>query len=663
MSTAAAASSAGSRAARAPKRLVLSLGVLALWIIGYLLLNGRQVLPLGATETTGLHRSLNHVSSSIGDNRNSSPFFVYGFNYIQIWMSHFVDFVMGAIADPSFDRPAPLVGWLGVIMLAALFTWYTAGWKHCLLAVAGFLFVGFQGLWTESMETLALTLAAVVIAVVIGVPLGILIGMSRTASRIVTPVLDFMQIMPTFVYLAPLTLIFLIGSASATIVVLIYALPPVIRITGHGIRSVSETTVEASDSLGATRMQTLRKVMIPMARRTIVMGINQTIMAALAMATIAALISAPGLGESVLNALQSLDVGTAFNSGLAIVVLAIVLDRTTTAVSERATAEGSGHRFDMRTRRLIAAGIAVVTLFVLYLSYTYVWASSFPSRINIGPKIISGTTAFSTWVQDNLAGVTNALKNFVTAVLLNPLQSFLTDSPFWLVILALAALSFVLAGRWAAVSTVICLALIAWVGLWQDSMATLAATLVATVLTMIFALLIGIGMGRSPMVDRIMRPILDAAQVMPAFVYLVPLLVLFSPSRFTAIVAAMVYAVPAAAKVVADGIKAVPETTIEAATSTGATTRQIIQDVQLPMAAKSLALAVNQGLIYVLAMVVVGGMVGAGGLGYQVVNGLVQSEFVGKGLAAGFAIVLLGLMLDRVSQAIAGRVDPSRSSS
>ena len=159
--------------------------------------------------------------------------------------------------------------------------------------------------------------------------------MSDGFNRFITPVLDFMQILPTFVYLAPLTLVFLIGPAAAMIATLIYAAPPVIRLTAHGIRAVPAETREAVESLGATRSQALCGALLPMAKRTIVLGINQTIMAALAMVTIAALIAAPGLGQVVIQALSTQDVGTAFNAGLAIVIMAIILDRTTTAASER----------------------------------------------------------------------------------------------------------------------------------------------------------------------------------------------------------------------------------------------------------------------------------------------------------------------------------------
>ena len=185
-------------------------------------------------------------------------------------------------------------------------------------------------------------------------------------------------------------------------------------------------------------------------------------------------------------------------------------------------------------------------------------------------------------------------------------------------------------------------------------MITLNMTLVATLLVMVLAIVIGVWMARSPRVDLVLRPLLDAGQTIPAFVYLIPVLALFGPTRFTAIVAGVVYAAPAAIKLVADGVKAVPSTTIEASRSTGTTAWQEITQVQLPMAKGSLVLAANQGLLYVLAMVVIGGLVGAGALGYDVVLGFSRSEEWGKGAAAGITIVLLGIMLDRIARATAG---------
>jgi len=640
----------------AVRRPAVIAGILAAWLVLFAVLRGQQTLTLAAADLTGLHRWFNDVNDSIGANRNSNPLFLYGFNEIRLAIDNLVTFIQSMISQPTGSRPVPQIGWLGVVALTGYVSWAVGNWRVALLAVAGFTFFGLQGLWQESMDTLALTLSAVLISLVIGIPLGVWAGISDRVNRILTPFLDFMQTMPTFVYLAPLTLFFLIGPASATIATLIYAAPPAIRITAHAIRSVPGTTVEAADSLGSTRRQTLTKVLLPMSKRTVVMGVNQTIMAALAMVTIAALIDAPGLGETVAQALQSLDVGTAFNAGLAIVVMAIVLDRVTTAASERGgAARRSGHQLPPRWRTLLLAAGAVVVAVMVWESHTYVWAAEFPGGGGTGSHIASAADSVTTWAQDDLSGVTNAIRNAVTNALLNPFQTLLTDSPWWLVGLVLVSVAAVLGGWGAGLTTGGCVGLLVGTGVWSDSMTTLASTVVATLLVMLLGVVVGVAMGRSPLADRLIRPVLDAAQVMPPFVYLVPFLALFGATRFTAIVAAVVYAAPVTMKIIADGIRAVPATTVEAATAAGSSTWQIITKVQLPMARGALTLATNQGLIYVLSMVVVGGLVGAGALGYDVVAGFSQGELYGKGLAAGLAIVLLGVMFDRITQAAARR--------
>ncbi|MFF4515074.1 ABC transporter permease [Streptomyces mirabilis] len=646
---------APAKGARKVSRPMMIGAILVVWLVLFVILRGKQTLSLAAADLTDLHRSINDFNDSIGANRNSNPLFLYFFNEIRLVIDNLVTFIQHLISQPSGGRPVPQVGWLGVVGIAGYVSWAVGNWRVALLAVAGFTFFGLQGLWQASMDTLALTLSAVFVALLFAIPLGVWAGLSDRFNRIMTPFLDFMQTMPTFVYLAPLTLFFLIGGASATIATVIYAAPPTIRITAHAIRNVSKTTVEAADSLGATRRQSLLKVLLPMSKRTVVMGVNQTIMAALAMVTIAALINAPGLGANVIQALQSLDVGTAFNAGLAIVVMAIVLDRVTTAASAREeNARRSKNTFVKWRRPLLGAG-AVVTAVLIYLSHTYLWAADFPGDGTIGSHIASAADTATNWAQDNLSGLTNTIRDIITNGLLNPFQTLLTDSPWWLVGAVLVALGVVFGGWKAGVTTAVCVGLLVGTGVWSDGMTTLASTLVATVLVMVLGIVFGVWMGRSMLVDRLIRPTLDAAQVMPPFVYLVPFLALFGATRFTAIVAAIVYGAPVTMKIIADGIRAVPETTVEAATSAGCNTWQIITKVQLPMSRSALTLATNQGLIYVLSMVVVGGLVGAGALGYDVVAGFSQGQLYGKGLAAGLAIVLLGVMFDRITQAAARR--------
>ena len=245
-------------------------------------------------------------------------------------------------ADPGRDRRLVAafegllagLGWPGVIALVGGLGLIFGGWRLALLASGASPASGLLGLWESAMATLAQMLAAVLISLLVGIPLGIIAGRSKRFAAAVSPVLDAMQIMPTLAYLGPMTLFFGIGAAPADIATLIYAMPPAIRITALGIRGVPQTTMEAAESMGSTRWQTLSKVQLPLARRTIGIGVNQTIMMALSMVVITALIGAPGLGVDVLRALAIGERGRAFQAGLAIVILAIVLDRLTERASE-----------------------------------------------------------------------------------------------------------------------------------------------------------------------------------------------------------------------------------------------------------------------------------------------------------------------------------------
>ena len=640
--------------ARLNRRWLIGLTI-GLWVVLFAVLRGRDTLDLQQADVTPLHTWLNSVNNAVGAGRDSNPVFLYFFNEIRLLINVVATFLQSLLSQPAGDRPLPVIGWFGVVALVGFVSWALGNWRVGLLAACGFFFLGLQGLWQPSMDTLALTLTAVLFSLLVGIPLGIWAGTSDRVNAFLTPVLDLMQTMPTFVYLAPLVLLFAIGPASATIATLIYAAPPVIRITAHGIRQVPRETIEAAESLGTTRSQMLVKVTLPVAKRTVVIGINQTIMAALSMVTLAALIDAPGLGRVVLEALNHLDIGAAFNGGLAIVIMAIVFDRVTTAASVRSDMARCHPPRHRRLHQLSLAAGAVVTAACVYLSYTFVWAAQFPSQLDLGTPTQRYTSYSVDWVQQHLGSSTNALKDAFTVHAFNPLQSLFTDSPWWLAAGAIIVLTGLIGSRRSAVTAAVTLGVIVATGLWSDAMTTLVATLIGTVAVLVIGVVVGVWMGRSAKVDRVIRPVLDAAQVMPAFVYLVPFVALFAASRFTGVIAAVVYASPVVIKIVADGISGVSATTMEAATAAGSSTWQLITKVQLPMSRTTLALATNQGLIYVLSMVVIGGLVGAGALGFDVVSGFRQDKWFGKGLAAGLAIVLLGIMLDSVTQAVSRR--------
>lgn len=633
----------------------IALVTLVVWVLGWLLFRGIATLELGGAELTGFQNWLNGIRDAFDSARQGSFFFEYIVGPISAVIDATVNFLRDLLSQPSFPRPVPEIGWLGVVALLTWVAYALAGLRSAVLVLVGLLLFGFLGYWPDSIDLLIVTFVAVVVCVIIGIPLGIWMARSPRATSIITPILDVMQTMPSFAYLAPLVLFFGIGPASAVVTTLIYALPPLARITAHGIRSVSPTTIEAVRSMGTSRWQMLRTVQLPMARRTIVVGLNQCTMAALSMATIAALINGPGLGQPVAKALQSLDIGSAFVSGIAIVIMAIVLDRTTTAASERAEVATRAGSENPKRRRIGLIVGGVVAIVCIYLSRLYLQLAEFPSEPNLGSPLAAGVGAFTDWLVSGISGFTGALADLITTVLLNPLQSLLADSPWWLMFVVVLALSYALGGWRPALTSVICMLIILGTGMWNESMKTLTTTLVATLAVIVIAMVVGVWMGRSRRADTVVRPFLDAFQTIPPFVYLVPALALFGPTRFTAIVAAVAFGVPVATKLIADGIRGVSPTSVEAARAAGTTAWQMISKVQLPMARAAVVLASNQGLLYVLSMVVIGGLVGGGGLGYYVVAGFSQSQLFGKGLAAGIAITALGVMLDRIAQYAAAR--------
>lgn len=222
-----------------------------------------------------------------------------------------------------------------VWMVTAIFVltgFWRVGWKFALFCLACCLVIDGTGFWPQTMVTLALIIAATVISLIIGLPLGIWVARNDRVAAVVRPTLDFMQTMPAFVYLIPAAMLFGLGRVPGVLATVIFAMPPVVRLTSLGIRQVNKEQVEAGVTFGCTPMQVLLKVQIPGALPSIMAGINQTIMMALSMVIIASMVGAGGLGNDVLASIQRLDIGLGFESGLAVVLLAIMLDRITETV-------------------------------------------------------------------------------------------------------------------------------------------------------------------------------------------------------------------------------------------------------------------------------------------------------------------------------------------
>ncbi|MGP3999937.1 ABC transporter permease subunit [Streptomyces sp. 8N706] len=596
---------------------------------------------------------LNSFNDWIIDNRETHPLFLYFLLHLSNTATASVDGVYQLLES---------AGWLGVTLGAALLAWKAGGLGRSGLRVAGtalgaFLLCGVLGMWEPAMLTLALMVVAVAVSAVVGLLLGLAAGLSDRFDRMLRPVLDTMQVLPAFAYLLPFVLIFGTGTPAALFSTVIYAAPPMARLTALGLRGAAPTVLEASASLGASRLQRLWTARLPLARKDMLLGLNQTIMMALSMVVIAALVGAGGLGEEVYQALSTVDVGKALAAGIPIVLIAIWLDRTTAAAgASLEVTERSSVRRLLRGRlawAVVAAG-TVAAVVAGKAAGSVAWPEAW--TYDISTPVNSFNSSVIAQMREGLPfiGGTEVWAGHFTEWMLNPLRDGLQALPWWLVLLLVAGFA-LLVGTWrTALTAVLAMGAIGVMGVWPKSLDTLAQVLAALVLTLVLGFATGILTARVGWVERALRPVLDAMQTMPQFVYLIPVVALFAVGRAAAIVAAVVYALPAVVRITSQGLRQVDPAAVEAARSLGASGRQQLWQVQLPLARPALLLAVNQGVVLVLAVVIVGGLVGGGALGYDVVFGLSRGD-LGVGLVAGAAIVCLGLMLDRVTQPTASK--------
>jgi glycine betaine/proline transport system permease protein len=570
--------------------------------------------------------------------------------------------------------------------------------------------MGMFGLWTESMQTLALMVTAVIIALAIGIPLGIWSAEDDRVERILRPIMDAMQTMPAFVYLIPVLLFFGVARVPSIIATVIYAIPPAIRMTSLGLRSVSDEVIEAARAFGSTDRQILRKVKLPMALPTITVGINQTIMMALSIVVIAALIGAGGLGDVVLKSLRRLRVGTALEAGLAIVLMAILLDRLSAALAQRERHHKSifrgfrlfgekqrGNRvvewieetldhiygFLRRVNSWLVAKIRklfrreegflssswfdkqagwivpMLLLVLLTLVLRIIGVNLFPEQLRL--DISKPVDELVKWMQVNLYNIGNSgigtgpLRDFLIIYVFQPLKLFLTEQLPWTIIVFFFVTLAYSAGGWRLALSIFLLTIfIGFIGMWSLAMDTLGQTLVAVVICVVIGIPLGIWSSHNDRVDQTIRPILDFLQTIPIFVYLVPVIMLLGTGSVAGLVAAILYAVVPVVRLTNTGIRGVDKTCVESAKAFGCTQWQTLTTVELPLAFPSIMLGINQTTMMVLAMVIIAGLVGATGLGLEVYQGFANDN-LGRSVEAGLAIVLIAIVIDRITQQLANK--------
>jgi glycine betaine/proline transport system permease protein len=603
----------------------------------------------------GLRQPIDEFERWVIGNRANHPVFVYGFTPV----SSFIDGLLRLCERFLLGLP-----WITIVAAVALIAYRARGVLLALFSAAALMAMAAVGLWEQSLQTLALMGASVLLALLVGLPVGVLAARYPRFDAAIRPILDTMQTMPAFVYLIPVLLFFGVARVPAVVATVIYALPPAIRFTASGIRQVPEAAVEAADVFGSTSYQKLMKVQLPLALPAVLAGVNQTIMMALSMVVIAALVGAAGLGREVMIALQRVRVGQGLEAGLAVVLLAVLLDRISAGFyHERQKAlAGKGSSVAPKVRKwprwvrhtgywaALALALWAITKFAPLVPGLVVWPESW--HFSIREPVDTAVR----WMRDNLYQIgelpvgTGPMSDFFVRSALNPLRDGLTAAPWLVVVAGFGVIGYLASGVRLGIFAAAAMALTGFLGLWNATLDTFSQVVVAVVLALVIGLPLGVWAANYDRVRTWMMPILDLLQTIPVFVYLVPVIMLFNVGRVPGVIASVLYAVPPVIRLTDLGLRQVAPAALEAADAFGSSSWQRLIKVQLPLAMPSIILGVNQTVMLVLSMVIVAGLVGGGALGFEAVTGLAKSE-LGRGVEAGIAIVILAMMLDRITQA------------
>ncbi len=542
----------------------------------------------------------------------------------------------------------PPMSWLAVIAIFALIGQYAGGRRLALLAAACLSFVVVFDQWNSAMVTLASILVAVPLGVAGGLLLGIAAYRSQLVEQLLRPVLDLMQTIPVFAYLVPILILFGFGPVSAVIATVIYAMPPMTRITVLALKRVPSEIRDLGQMVGCTRTQMTWKVLVPSAQDALMVGVNQVIMLSLNMVIIASMIGAGGLGFDVLAALRRLDFGAGVESGFAIVALAVMLDRLSQAMARR-TPDSNLHSTRFGRHPYLFAGLAMV-LIASVAGLLIPAFQTYPDTL----KLSTGTfwSNLVAWININYFDTLEAIKNALLLNLLIPFKRFLLDLPWLGVAVLLGLAGWRLGGLRLALLTSLLPLLIAALGLWEKAMITVYLCGISTLFALIIGIPIGLAAAERASLWRWVQAIIDTLQTLPSFVYLMPAVMLFRVGDFTAMIAVVAFAVAPAVRYTALGLRGVDPRLIEAGRAMGCTPFQILTRIKLRLALPEILLGVNQTIMFALSMLVITALVGTRDLGQEVYIALTKAD-PGRGLAAGLAVACIAITADRLIHAAA----------
>lgn len=630
---------------------------------------------------------------------SASKWFVANFKWLFRGISWFIDIPMTAVHS--------LLNWLPWPATVSFFVLFALRFGDAKLALFTFCALGYMvvvGYWDESMNTLALVAISVPLSVMLGLLLGVLAFRSKTFDRIVQPILDIMQTVPAFAYLVPILFLFGFGPVVGVIASIIFASPPMVRNTILGLGRVPSDILESGVMSGCTPRQQFWQVEFPTAMPQILVGVNQTTMAALSMVIIAAIIGGfDDIGWEVLSKMRKAQFGESLLAGLVIALLAMILDRLSAAVANGEAASMNADKSLFQRNKYLLLSLTSLIGFHILGTTVFPALADYPDTWVLYPA--DTLNAVLSQLVKNLGDVMDAMKNWTLFFIMFPIRNGLlnTINPFtwgfeltpvmiwgygiailvvcswnlirgrwrtavsiataaylllfgatgtpWPVFIALVTLiAYQAGGRKVAVFSLCSLLFMLMNGVWEQVMLSVYLCSVAVLISIILGGIIGTWAAHNDAVSRIIRPINDTLQTMPPFVLLIPVLMLFRVGEFTAMLAVISYSIVPSIRYFEHGLRSVPADIVEAAQQIGCTPRQILFEVKLPLALPIIMLGLNQTVMYGLAMLVIAALVGTQGLGQQIYLALTLAD-VGRGMVTGFSMALLAMVADRILQA------------
>lgn len=546
----------------------------------------------------------------------------------------------------------PALPWTVISGWAILLGYKLQGKGLAALAALSTVYIAVFGQWEPSMQTLSFVLIAAPVSVILGLALGIWSFKNQAVEAALNPLLNVAQTMPHYSYLVPVIVLFGVGDHAAAIATIIFATPPMVRLTLLGLKNVPADVVDAGMMNGCTNFQLMFRVLLPTAKRDVLIGVNQVVMQCLAMTVIASFIGAQGLGSNLMIALNSLKIGTGIEIGVCIVLIAVLLDKMSLAWAHKQTDYFADLTFVQRRKYSLLSLIIFLAGVALAYVGTIIFSEGF-NYLYIVPHDKGLTTApfwqaSVDWIWDTFFYSLKGFNEFLITQVLLPMRDAYLGMPVVATFLLMMGTAYILDGIRSALIVGALLLFIALSEYWDRALITAYMASFSVIVSAFIGITVGSLCAQSSIASKAILLGCDFLQTFPSFIYLIPVIMLFGITDTSVIIAAVVYATVPATRYTVEGLRSVPPVLHDAATMSGVSPIQRWVSIELPLAFPHIMLGVNQTVIFALFMVIIGAFIGTTDLGQLILKSISESQGTGIGIILGLCVAFIGLAVDQI---------------